>query len=214
MEPFIRNDQFNFIKDQINHLINAHTTVNDTGVISAMKSLTAEKVGEVFEELSEQQSDMLNKSRDIEDQADAVLFLSQLRAFVIPFPKINEQKLNKLFPKVKKFKAPSFQDIDRRDLSYIGWNDYGAGRKFLVTHVDGKWHGLEGSFTRAQQKNICTICNGHEKVGLFTAKVKESGDYMLKRGNYICQDSLVCNRNLMKLEELHRFVQQMKEASS
>lgn len=44
MEPFIRNDQYNFIKYQTQVLINGHASVNDTGVLNALKSLSAEKV--------------------------------------------------------------------------------------------------------------------------------------------------------------------------
>ncbi|MFE7150024.1 elongation factor G-binding protein, partial [Heyndrickxia sporothermodurans] len=35
MEPFIRNDQFNFIKDQALVLANSHASVNDKAVLSA-----------------------------------------------------------------------------------------------------------------------------------------------------------------------------------
>ncbi|WP_082234883.1 FusB/FusC family EF-G-binding protein [Halobacillus massiliensis] len=213
MEPFIRSDQFNYIKEQINHLINAHTTVNDSGVLEAMSSLTEEKVKNVFPKLHDHQAALLNKSKEIVDQADAVFFLSQLRAHVIPFPQVSEDKLKNLFPKVKKLKIPVLEGIDLRDISYIGWNDYGAKRKYLVTFIEGDWHGLEGSFSSSYQENICTICNSHEKVGLFSAKIKSSGDHLLKRGNYICQDSMVCNQNISSLHNLHQFVHRMKEAS-
>ncbi|MCP3028907.1 FusB/FusC family EF-G-binding protein [Halobacillus sp. A5] len=210
MNSFIRSDQFNFIKNQTVHLINGHSTVNDTGVIQALKSISEEKVFNKFEGLTGPQADLVKKVTIIEDQADAVLVLSQLKHYVIPFPEIPEEKLKKLFPQEKKFKVPLLRNVDRRELSYLGWNDPAAHRKFIVFLEGSGLKGITGDFIKSLSKGICSICNEYEKVGMFTTTIKESEHHTVKRGNYICQDSMTCNQKITSLQPLHEFLERLE----
>lgn len=55
-------------------------------------------------------------------------------------------------------------------------------------------------------KGICSICNRHSDVGLFTAKTKGPGqDNYIKRGNYVCVDNEVCNRYINNTIETPKF---------
>ena len=60
MEAFIRSDQYNFIKSQAYILANGHATANDRGVIQALKSLAIEKIIHVFENLTDEQKELID----------------------------------------------------------------------------------------------------------------------------------------------------------
>lgn len=208
MHPFIRNDQFNFIKNQTQGLINGHATVNDQAVLNALKSLTGEKVLSLFENLNEEQKQLMHTIVDVKEKADAEVFLEQIKDFVIPFKELTETSIKKLFPKVKKLKIPSLEDQDFKEVSYLGWTDKGSNKKFLVVEHHNKIVGISGSYKNTNKKGICTLCNRFEEIGMFTSAAKgATQDAFIKRGNYICQDSQKCNNNITSLDKLKDFVE-------
>ncbi|MDM5226799.1 FusB/FusC family EF-G-binding protein [Cytobacillus sp. NJ13] len=211
MEPFIRNDQYNFIKYQTQVLINGHATVNDTGVLNTLKSLSSEKVLGLFEELSEEQKQLLSPIIDIKERDQADAFLAQIKEYVIPFASLTEQSIKKLFPKAKKLKIPALEDIDFREISYLGWDDKGTNRKYMISLLDGRLTGIYGTFKPLSKKGICAICSKFEETGMFLTETKgtQLGTYT-KKGNYICQDSQKCNENLNSLQKLHDFIGRLK----
>ncbi|WP_313802327.1 FusB/FusC family EF-G-binding protein [Cytobacillus sp.] len=211
MEPFIRSDQFNYIKNQLQILINGFTTVNDKEVLEALKTLTDEKIIHLFDDLSEEQRQIFNPIVEIREKEQADTFLSQLKQYMIPFKAISEQSIKKLFPKAKKLKVPPLDQIDRKEISYLGWNDTGSNKKYIVAVQNEKIMGLHGSFKNISKKGICAICNCHEELGMFIMETKGSvqGTY-IKRGNYICQDSQKCNQNIKSLDKLDAFIKGMK----
>lgn len=211
MKPFIRSDQYHFIKAQTQILINGHASANDTGVLDALKSLAKEKVLHLFADVSKEQAQLLQPIVDIKNKEDAEVFLSQIKPYVVPFQEITEQTIKKLFPKVKKLKVPSLEHVDVREISYLGWNDQGSNKKYLVAPYHNRLIGLQGTFNIINQKGICALCNHHAEVGMFMSKTKGSGiDTFTKRGNYICQDSYACNHNLTTLEKLHDFIERLQ----
>ncbi|GLB58712.1 FusB/FusC family EF-G-binding protein [Cytobacillus sp. NCCP-133] len=207
METFIRSDQYNFIRAQTQVLINAHASVNDTGVLNALKALSIEKVFSLFDELGEEQVQLLSPVRDLKERDQADAFLTELKEYVIPFKTLNEQSIKKLFPKAKKLKLPVLDHIDFRGISYLGWNDNGTNRKYMISQNDGKLSALHGTFKPISKKGICTICNKFEEIGMFLYETKgpQLGTYT-KKGNYICQDSQKCNHNLISLDQLNDFI--------
>ncbi|WP_144511864.1 FusB/FusC family EF-G-binding protein [Bacillus sp. FJAT-22090] len=208
MNPFIRNDQFNFIKNQTQGLINGHATVNDQAVLRALKTLTSEKVLSLFENLNEEQKKLLQAISDVKEKADAETFLEQIKGMVVPFKEITEPSIKKLFPKVKKLKVPSLEEIDFKEISYLGWTDKGSNKKFLVVEHNNKIVGISGGYKNSNKKGICTLCNRFEEIGMFTSAAKgTTQDAFIKRGNYICQDSQECNHNITSLDKLHDFVE-------
>ncbi|KMY53297.1 ferrous iron transporter A [Bacillus sp. FJAT-27231] len=214
MEAFIRNDQYNLIKRQAKNLVNGHAAAQHEGVLRALKAMAEENVTEVFIELNEEQRQLLSPITTVENKEQAEKFLSSLKPYVIPFKKITEQSLKKLFPKAKKLKVPDLESIDLKETSYLGWHDKGSNKKYLVTYFDENLIGVQGTFTSANQKGICALCNGYEEIGMFIAEVKgkrtEKGTFT-KRGNYICQDSEKCNQNLTSLDKLQDFVERLNK---
>ncbi|HZG72547.1 MAG TPA: FusB/FusC family EF-G-binding protein [Chondromyces sp.] len=211
MEAFIRSEQYNFIKAQTQILINGHSTINEESVLAALKSMAEEKVLQLFPNSSEEQQQLLHPIVYIEEKAQAEKFLLKLKPYVIPFKEVTEQTIKKLFPKVKKLKVPSLEEMDRREISYVGWNDRGSNKKYIIALYENKLIGLQGTFQTNHQKGICAICNGYEEVGMFLSEGKgaEKGTF-IKRGNYICQDSQICNQNLTTLDKLNNFIELLR----
>ncbi|MCH1626386.1 FusB/FusC family EF-G-binding protein [Fredinandcohnia quinoae] len=207
MEPFIRNEQFNFIRTQAQALVSGHTSVNDRVVLNAMKSLAIEKVIGLFIDISEEQRKVLQPIVEIEDKEQADEFLEKVKPFVIPFKTISEHAIKKLFPKVKKLKTPSLENIDLKEITYLGWDDKGSQKKYLITICENKLIGLQGTFKPLNKKGNCVICNKFEEIGMFMTETKglTQGTF-IKRGNYICKDSQKCNHNISSLEKLTDFI--------
>ncbi|MGO1058458.1 FusB/FusC family EF-G-binding protein [Planococcus sp. FY231025] len=210
-EAFIRNDQFNFIKEQAGILVSGQATGNDAEVLNVLRHLAHEKVFKLFPQLTEEQKAVLNPLAKVKETAEAEAFLEQLRPYVIPFKTVTEQSLKKLFPKAKKLKGPKLDALDFKKLSYIAWIE-SSTLMYLVAEKDGRFEGIHGTMTRSHKKGICTICNRHSEVGLFTAKTKSSGqDQFVKRGNYVCLDNEACNSNINGLERLNEFVERLQK---
>ncbi|PGL72211.1 FusB/FusC family EF-G-binding protein [Bacillus sp. AFS055030] len=211
MEPFIRTEQYNFIKHQLQVLTNGHSTVNDKTVLNALHSLVNDKILSLFPELTEDQLLLFSPISTIKnsDQADALL--NRLKSYVIPFKEVSEQSIKKLFPKAKKLKLPLLQTIDLVETTYIGWDDLGSNSKFIVTYLNDKLIGLQGTFSPMKKRGNCTICNKYSDLGLFMTKTKGriEGTFT-QRGNYICKDSQICNQNIMSLDKLHDFIMLVK----
>ncbi|MGG1660112.1 FusB/FusC family EF-G-binding protein [Brevibacillus sp. NRS-1366] len=211
MEPFIKSHHYNFIRAQAQILINGHANSSDTAVLNALKDIAKEKVFHLFNELSDEQKELLTPIQTIENKADKKKFLAEIYPFVIPFREVTEQTLKKLFPKVKKLKVPKLETLDWKEMSYLGWIDEGSNKKYIVTYLENKLIGIHGTFTSINQKGVCALCNGYEELGMFIAEVKGSGDgTFLKKGNYICEDSQQCNRNITAVDKLHDFVLRIK----
>jgi hypothetical protein len=211
MEPFIRVDQFQFIKDQTQHLINGYASVNDRKVLNALKSTVYDKVLNLFHHIDKENEQLIDQIIEVEDHAKAEVYLSSLKPYVIPFKDVSEQTLKKLFPKAKKLKLPELHDIDLKELTYLGWNDKGTNKKYIIAVQPNGFIGLEGSFTPSSKKGICTLCGRHSQVGLFMSETKgtSQGTYT-RRGNYICQDSMKCNEALTSLDKLDSFIELLK----
>ncbi|MCM3761981.1 FusB/FusC family EF-G-binding protein [Alkalihalobacillus oceani] len=210
MEPFIHVHQYQFIRKQAQIVVNSHANVNDSRVLQAVQASVDDKVTAVFEQLNEEQSRLLKEIRTVEDREGSEAFLLTLKSYVIPFPVMTANLLKKIFPKVKKFKLPAVVEDERKELSYLGWEDTGTKRKFLLACEEGHWQGVYGMFTPVRDKGICMLCHQHTRVGLFMAETKATADgAYVKRGNYICQDSLSCNQHLTDIGRLRDFIEHL-----
>ncbi|WP_221567879.1 FusB/FusC family EF-G-binding protein [Alkalihalobacillus sp. TS-13] len=205
-EPFIRPDQFNFIRAQVRNLVSAHASVKDQDVLKALKYGSLEKSLNLFSAIDKKVEPLLDEMVEIEKATEAERFLDELNAYVIPFRNISEKTVQKLFPKAKKLKMPSHEEFNFKELSYLGWYDIRSNRKYLIVEVDGKLKGIQGTFQDSNRKSICTLCGGYEEVGLFMCKVKSGKETYLSRGNYICKDSQICNHNMTTRTKLNDFV--------
>ena len=208
MNPFIRSDQYNFIKKQAQALVNGHATVSDQAVLNALKALSSEKVLGLFEETTGEQKSLFNPIKDITEKVESEVFLETLKPYVIPFKEINATTIKKIFPKAKKLKIPTLDNINFKEISYLGWLDKGSNKKFLIVEYQDKLVGIYGGYKNSNKKGICALCNRTEEIGMFTASVKGlTQDAFITRGNYICQDSQKCNENIVTLDKLNGFIE-------
>ena len=209
-EQFVRNDQFNFIKRQIQQLVNGHGTVNDSHVLNALESLSIEKVLDLFIRLTDAQKELLNRMAEIEDKEEAEKYIVDLERYIIPFNPLSEQKLKKLFPKVKKLKLPT-EGLDYNKMTYLSYDDLGTKKRYIITPSQKGMIGLSGIFEETNVKQICAICNRLTNVGMFLTKTKgEIAGTYTKKGNYICRDAEDCNHHLVSLDKMYEFVNNVK----
>ncbi|AZB41862.1 elongation factor G-binding protein [Bacillus sp. FJAT-42376] len=205
MEPFIRTDQYQFIKSQAYSIVNGHATANHQGVLKAVKEMAREQVLRLAKWTDEQRR-LLEPVYDIKDRGDAELYAAAIKSYVIPFREVGEPEIKKLFPKAKKLKAPALDEVDLKEIIYLSWKDKGSDKMFLIAPYQGKLKGLHGTFNPLHKKSICTICGGHQEVGLFMTQVKGTAQgTFVKRGNYICSDSLQCSQHIKSLDRLEDF---------
>jgi hypothetical protein len=207
MNTCIRSDEFNFIKMQIRNIVNGYAASSDKDVLQALVSLVKERVLDVCHDFNEEQMKLLHTIEEIRDKEDAERFFLQLAPYVKSFPELTEQALKRVFPKVKRLKKPDLAGWNLQETSYISWDDKGSSQRYIIALNEDGLVGVKGVFTSSHQKGICTICKRHAEIGMFISEVKGSvmGTYT-KRGNYICQDSIVCNQNIVSLESLHDFI--------
>lgn len=209
-KQFLRNDQYNFIKRQVQQLVNGNTMVNDKHVIGALESLSIEKVNDLFTEMTDEQKEVLNKLVEISDKEEAEQYLFDLESYVIPFTKPSEQRLKKLFPKVKKMKLPT-DGLDYKKMSFLSFDDIGTKKRHIITPSQKGIIGLSGTYEEMNVKQICSICNRFTHVCMFMTKTKGDiiGTYT-RKGNYICHDAADCNHHLTTLDKLYEFVDNIK----
>ncbi|MFJ5714583.1 FusB/FusC family EF-G-binding protein [Neobacillus sp. NPDC093127] len=208
-EKFIKNEQLNFIKRQI-ALIKDSTKKNvPPNVLAAVIDLANAKILDLFPNSALDQQEMLDLSR-LKTDAEYEQYIQRLSAFLLPFPRITEQQLKKMFPKNKKLKLPDLSNIDHSQLTYLSWNDLSSNKKFIVYELDGKMVGIDCKFTPTSKNNICSFCNCFGQVAYFStvtkAKNPKNPDYYKAIGNLICADSSECNKKITDTEYLTTFL--------
>ncbi|MBC1660390.1 FusB/FusC family EF-G-binding protein [Listeria welshimeri] len=213
MKEFIEPYQYNFIKYQLANVSRAYRSANDTSTLKALKSLTEEKINELFPaNVLEGHKELFSELHTITSTKEAEPFLEDLKDYVIPFVSPSDVKLKKIFAKTKKLKIPTWSKLDLRDYTFYGWNDIAQQRKYIVTYEDGNLVGVQGTISNEIQKGVCTICHTHSKVSLFMAKTRSASDGIYTtNGNYICHDSDVCNQQIKDRETLDEFIEVVKK---
>ncbi|MHC5247197.1 FusB/FusC family EF-G-binding protein [Enterococcus sp. LJL120] len=214
MKTEIYPHQYFALKKQVDDLINVYQSVSDLKTVATMQSLIFERIDQIFPEkfaeIEALKEFILDKTLS---KAKAQAYLEDLKAIVIPFETPSNKQVEKVFRKVKKLHVPILDKLDLKEHTYIGWNDPGSQRKYLMLYQDQRLTGIYGSFSPNVLQNVCTICNHVSNVAMFLATTKSGGDgTYTKKGNYICVDSDQCNRQLFELAPLHEFVVKMQES--
>ncbi|GAK00635.1 FusB/FusC family EF-G-binding protein [Geomicrobium sp. JCM 19055] len=214
MEAFIRNDQYNEWKYQVNKLVYNQATLIDNDVIKAVQSLAIERITDQFVSLSTEQERLITLTTQLNDEGDAQLFLDQLALLIIPFPAINNTQITQLFPKAKLGRI-SIQESERKFSSYISWDDTGQQKRYIIAYVDHKHVGIEGRLHTRTVHGVCSICNHHAPTRQFTTSYKERGDEgnYTSYSQYVCSDTRECNENIRALDHLYTFISKMTKQS-
>lgn len=210
-EKFIKNEQLNFIKKQI-ALIKDSTIKNvPQNVLAAVIDLANSKILDLFPNALLEQQEILDLS-SLKTDKEYEQYIQHLSDHLLPFPKITEQRLKKMFPKHKKIKLPDLSNIDHSQLTYLSWNDLRYNKKFIIYELEGKIVGIECEFAPISKKNICSFCNNFGEVVYFStvtkARKSKNPDYYRSIGNLICVDSSECNKKITNVEYLTTFLKE------
>ncbi|MBS4214788.1 FusB/FusC family EF-G-binding protein [Neobacillus rhizophilus] len=208
-EKFIKNEQLNYIKKQIAVIRDSTKKNVPQNVLAAVIDLGNAKISDLFPNATLEQQEMLDLSR-LKTDKEYEQYIQHLSDYLLPFPKITEQQLKKMFPKQKKLKMPDLSNIDHSQLTYLSWNDLRSNKKFIVYELEGKKVGIECEFAPTSKKNLCSFCNCFGEVAYFStvtkAKKSKNPDYYKSIGNLICADSRECNKNITDVEYLTTFL--------
>jgi hypothetical protein len=209
-EKFIKNEQLNFIKKQIALIKDSIKKNVPPNVLAAVIDVANARILDLFPNLSLEQQEMLDLSK-LKTDKEFEQYIRYLSELILPFPKITEQQLKKMFPKHKKLKLPDLLNIDHNRLTYLSWNDLRSNKKFIVYELDGRLVGVECEYTPNSKKNLCSFCNCFGEVAYFStvtkAKKTKSPDYYKSIGNLICADSSECNKKITNIDYLITFLE-------
>lgn len=210
-EPFIRNHQYNVIRNQADSVLRALRTVGDPKIVESVRFGAQAKVAELFPEISDTYKAKLESISELKTAEDFQTYMQEIEPFRLEFPQITESQIRKLFPKNKKLRLPDLAQIDFRYVSYLSWIDISKNKKFIVYHADGQFIGVEGRYTPTNKKSYCFVCNRYEELALFSAITKKrpahaTSDYYKSVGNYMCMNGHECNKNITDVSMLEKFI--------
>lgn len=105
MKEFIKKHEFNYIKKCLFDLNNTFRGCVDANITAANKAYINEKILGVFENLTEEQRDLLDISK-ITDPLHIDKYLADVDECVYGMPKVSKEQISKVFKKEKKLKLP------------------------------------------------------------------------------------------------------------
>ncbi|WP_337874337.1 FusB/FusC family EF-G-binding protein [Exiguobacterium sp.] len=208
-DPFIQNEQYNLIKEQVTLVKESRMQSLPPSVLRAVIDLAQSKVIYAFPEATAEQVELLQFSTLQTNEAFDE-YMQQLREWVQPFPVISAEQLKELFPKQKKLRLPELSDVDFGRLTYLSWNDGRSNQKLMICQYEGQLIGIACKPSTNTKKNICAFCNQFTDVTycvtITKAKQAKNPDYYKAIGTYICVDSKTCNEHITSQEALYTFV--------
>ncbi|SEJ14822.1 Fibronectin-binding protein (FBP), N-terminal [Bhargavaea ginsengi] len=203
----LTSSQYHFILRQARNVMNGHTNSADEDVLAAVVLMAIERSERLTEVVSDELKRTIRLMDSIRNREDYEEFRERLLLYVRPMVEVTDKDIKKLFPKVKNLRMPKFAEAVRKELTYLGWNDPGTNRKYFVFEEGDGLTGLYGQFRPSGKKGVCSICNGIDETGLFLTETRHAGgETYTKRGNYICTDSMACNRRLDDRERFDQFI--------
>ena len=220
MKPFIKKEDFNFIKKCITDLQGTLRNCTDPNIIETNKAYINEKILSRFSELSNEEKELIDINK-ITDPLHIDKYLEDLDEYVYGMTAIKSNAITKLFRKEKKLKIPNL-DFESSKKVYLGWIDEGSRKLFIAYNLNGKLTGMACKIPSYNSSNnhICTLCNhiGNDtEVAFVSALCKTSNP---EQGTYrsigfdICLDSEKCNERITstdKLEKLLKDVNNIKK---
>lgn len=221
MKPFIKKEDFNFIRKCTTDLHGTLRNCVDPNIIETNKAYINEKILNRFTDLSNEERDLIDINK-ITDPLHIDKYLEDLSEYVYGMAPIKSTQLTKLFRKEKKLKIPNL-DFENSKKVYLGWIDEGSRKLFLAYNMNGKLLGMLCKIPSYNSSNnhICTLCNyiGNDTEVAFVSAIcktsnPEQGTYR-SIGFDICLDSEKCNERITstdKLEKLLKDVNNIKMA--
>lgn len=213
LQESITSTEFHFILRQARNVMNGHIHANDEDVLAAVGQMAIERAEQSAADLPDELAQVIRMIGNIREREDFDRFRERIQPFVRPMAEVTDTELKKMFPKVKNLRMPKFAEAVRKELTYLGWNDPGTNRKYIVFEKGGGFTGFYGQFRPSGKKGVCSICNGIAETGLFLTETRHAGgETYTKRGNYICTDSMACNRRLDDRTRFDEFIRSVKNS--
>ena len=159
MKPFIKKEDFNFIKKCITDLHGTLRNCTDPNIIETNKAYINEKILSRFSELSNEEKELIDINK-ITDPLHIDKYLEDLNEYVYGMTAIKSNAITKLFRKEKKLKIPNL-DFESSKKVYLGWIDEGSRKLFIAYNLNGKLTGMACKIPSYNSSNnhICTLCN-------------------------------------------------------
>lgn len=212
MEAFIKKHEYNYIKKCLSDLSNAFIGCADINIIEATKGYIQDKILSVFSDLSVEEKEFLDISR-ITKPYHIDKYLDELNEYVYGMPVITNAQIGRLFKKEKKFKLPTQEDQNLKNV-YLGWIDESIRKLFIAYTMEGKLVGMACRIANQTSNNAhrCILCNhegGASEVGFVSPICKTTntseGAYR-SIGFDICLNSKKCNEELVTIENLEKLL--------
>lgn len=212
MKAFIKKHEYNYIKRCLHDLNNAFRSCVDIKIVEATKSYIQDKILNLFTNLSEEESAILDISK-ISDSLHIERYLAKLNEYVYGMPNITNAQINRLFKKEKKFKLPPIKARDSKNV-YLGWIDESIRKLFVAYNMNGKLIGMACRITNNSSKNtrICALCNhvSEKNDVAFVSpicKTDNTGQGAYRSiGFDLCLDSQKCNERIESIEKLEKIL--------
>ncbi|MDZ5254091.1 FusB/FusC family EF-G-binding protein [Clostridium sp. LIBA-8841] len=219
MKPFIKKEDFNFIRKCTTDLHGTLINCVDPNIIETNKAYINEKILNRFIDISDEERNLIDINK-ITDPLHIDKYLEDLSEYVYGMAPVKSTQLTKLFRKEKKLKIPDL-DFESSKKVYLGWIDEGSRKLFIAYNLNGKLSGISCKIPSYNSNNnhICTLCNHigtNSEVAFVSAVCKTSNP---EQGTYrsigfdICLDSEQCNERITsrsKLEKLLKDVNNIK----
>lgn len=212
MKPFIKKEDFNFIKKCTTDLHGTLRNCTDPNIIETNKAYINEKILSKFSELSNEEKDLIDIIK-ITDPLHIDKYLEDLNEYVYGMTAIKSNEITKLFRKEKKLKIPNL-DFENSKKVYLGWIDEGSRKLFIAYNLNGKLTGITCKIPSYNSSNnhICTLCNhiGNDTEVAFVSAIcktsnPEQGTYR-SIGFDICLDSEKCNERIASTDKLEKLL--------
>jgi len=212
MKAFIEKYKYNYIKKCLLNFKNALRDCVDINVVEVNKAYTHNKILDIFENLSEEEEELLDISK-INAPSHIDNYLAELNEYVYGMPSITKPQINKLFKKEKNFKLPNLSEQDSKNV-YLGWIDESTRKLFIAYNMDDKLIGMVCKVPSYSSNNthVCALCNhaGLEDEVAFVSsicKTSNGGEGAYKSiGFNICLDSQKCNERIISVEKLEQIL--------
>lgn len=205
--------QYMKINDIVYNLVHQYQSVNDLRTIGVLQDLAAEEIHDTVPGNDPAITQLISNIMDrrLRHRATETM-VKTLQEFVVPFVAPDKKQIQQTFRKTKKLTLPDLTVVDWRDYTFFAWNDIATRRKYILYYEQDQLLGLVGDVSSPVIRGYCSICQHEENVTMFLALNKRHGDgRYTKKGNYICVDSLQCNRNLYERALFDKFVTTIKK---
>ncbi|RAI78789.1 hypothetical protein BFS34_010835 [Macrococcoides caseolyticum subsp. hominis] len=127
--------EYNQIKNLVSELLKLYRT-NDIRSHKNHKDLLLNDIKLMLEVKNIDSTDFIKSLDDASlSKKKSEFLLQKLKIHVEEFELPSSAVISKLFKKVKKLKVPDLVLIDRKEISFLSWNDLSGNRKYFIYFV-------------------------------------------------------------------------------